>query len=293
MTLTTMRFCLAAFLAAGLLLGATSPARAISVSITSTANNTGVSLTGGGSGDRAQGNTLSVTNSGTFNPDAISAQATGSTRVVATVGADRSINTGGGTANATDNVDYTVNFSVTPDYLSSTYMVTIATNILGAATAVDDNSGLGNGGNSNMSNVTGYLNGVSNASLALASAASQGGTSSTSGAQVQFSANNSLVLGPFVGAQNFTIRFTWTMTATSPQAINGGDEAAVRIGYNDPLGGASADNYPGPGSRNIANDGHFVNITSEVLTVPEPSSVVLAGLGICGLVAVARRRRAA
>lgn len=269
------------------------PAWAISLSVGPTANNTKVSLTGGGSSDRAQGNQLQVPNAGNFTADVPAAIVTGQTRFIATVAADRGVAISGGTANATDNVDYTVQFTVTPDFLSTVYMVNIATNILGAATQIDDNLGVGNGGTATMTNVAGSLNAVNDAGLALASSASQGGTSSTSGAATQFSANNLLVLGPFSGPQNFTLRFTWNMTATSPQAANGGDEAAVRIGFDNPHGGNSADNYPGVGSRTLANDGHFVNMSAEVLFVPEPSTLALAGMGLFGLALLARRRKAA
>lgn len=281
-----------AFAAAALLAVAT-PAKAISIGITSTSNNTAPTLSGGGSGDRAQNNTLTTTNSGTSTPDALLATVVAGTRFTANVAADRGSSTSGGTATASLAVNYTVNFSVTPDVLHPLvqYTVTIDTSILGAATALDDASGTGGSGNANITNVAGFLGVNPNANLSLANAASQGGTSSTSGVQSQTSGSNQLVLGPFTGVQNLSVRFTWNMSASSPQGfVIGGDETSVRLGGSGPLGGASADEYPGIGGRNQANDGHFVNITATMVSVPEPSTMIMAGMAGLGLVVCGRRR---
>jgi hypothetical protein len=291
MTSTTRCF-LSAVATAALVLAASTPAQAISISITSIVDNTGVTLTGGGSGDRAQAHSVSATNPGTFVADALNATVNAASRYIGNVAADRGSAFSGGTANATLNVNYTVNFQITPDNLDAfhTYTVAIGTNMLGAATQLDDASGVSNGGTATITNVSGFLGVNPNAGLNLASAASQGGTSSTSGAATQFSANNLLNLGPFSGVQNLSVRFTWAMTATSPQAVNGGDETSVRLGASGPLGGASADSYPGVGNRTQANDGHFVNIAATMVTVPEPSTFILAGMAGVGIVLAARRR---
>lgn len=292
MITTGVRFYLSAVLLTALAFVAARPAHAISVSITSVVDNSTQSLTGGGSGDRAAGRQAQTTNAGTFAPDALLASVNAATRFIANVAADRPVALSGGTANATLNVNYTVNFQVVPDNLDPayTYTVDIGTNILGAATQLDDNLGVGNGGGASITAVSGFLGPDPNAALSLASNASQGSTSNTSGAATPFSGSNLLALGPFTGVQNFSVRFTWTMTATSPAALNGGDETSVRLGFNNPLGGATADDYPGVGGRNINNDGHFVNITATMITVPEPSTFVMAGMAAFGLVFAARRR---
>jgi hypothetical protein len=63
------------------------------------------------------------------------------------------------------------------------------------------------------------------------------------------------------------------------------------LGFNDPLAGANPDNYPGNPSRVQANDGHFVNVRAIPLSVPEPSTLVMAAMGVVGLGSVIVRRR--
>lgn len=58
--------------------------------------------------------------------------------------------------------------------------------------------------------------------------------------------------------------------------------------------GVTADDYPGPDGRPLADDGHFVEVTATVASVapvPEPSTALLFGLGLCGLSADRARKR--
>src|SRR5689334_6788119 len=90
---------LTAFAAAGTLFAATRPAHAISISLSSATDNSTVSLTGGGSGDRAQGHQLSTTIAGGSALDEVGATVSAAARYIGTVGADRSTAFSGGTAN--------------------------------------------------------------------------------------------------------------------------------------------------------------------------------------------------
>ena len=57
-----------------------------------------------------------------------------------------------------------------------------------------------------------------------------------------------------------------------------------RTGLTD----ASADDYPGVGSRVVDDDGHFVRVIVTLLDVPEPGSLLL---GVGALAAIARGAR--
>jgi len=90
----------------------------------------------------------------------------------------------------------------------------------------------------------------------------------------------------------YVLTFTSSFTATSPQAFNGGDEHAFRLGLSGATGGvlsgASADDYAGVGGRNGLSDGHFVNL----VVSPEPGTLVLIGAGLAMLGWSGRRRAA-
>jgi hypothetical protein len=48
-----------------------------------------------------------------------------------------------------------------------------------------------------------------------------------------------------------------------------GDEMAIRLGKNDTIdNNFTAGSYPGMGSRNIASDGHFVDVVLTVAPAP-------------------------
>lgn len=212
----------------------------------------GVSLTGGGGSSAASfGATLS-----------------GSVRYTAGVAADN----GAGTTSAstsTVNADYNFNFSVTAPN-TAVYQVTVGTRITGGLTAIDDVPIFdGSGGTSSLSATTGRLNGTVNGSLGLAGG-SRGGTSGS--ADTNINNANSLVLGAAQGtggAASNNLRFTFQLFASSPANFAaGGDEHAVRLGQGNffsPTFGASVDDYPGVGGRNINNDGHFVNISAQIV----------------------------
>jgi hypothetical protein len=260
--------------------GFASGASAVTISGVGTTNSSTVSTTGGGSGDRqaVQGlQTLSTT------PVSIA------TRFWATGAADRAVAFSGGNANATVNMNYTITFSATA-FAGNAYSITVNTSLLGALTAVDDAAGIGAGGSSSAGIVTGTRTGPGtlSGSLSLSPAQSIGGTGSSSNTVVNRNGSATINAVGTGSAQIFTLTFTVQLVATSPQSVGNGDEHAFRFGLNTatggPLGGASADDYAGIGSRNGLNDGHFVTITA----VPEPGTLLGVGLG---LAIVGLRRR--
>jgi hypothetical protein len=69
-----------------------------------------------------------------------------------------------------------------------------------------------------------------------------------------------------------------------------GQEASVRFGMLGTLTNVSADDYPGPGARNPALDGHFFDV--KVTFTPEPGTITLAVLGFAMTACILRGRRA-
>jgi hypothetical protein len=97
-------------------------------------------------------------------------------------------------------------------------------------------------------------------------------------ANVQFSIFERLVANSFANNNP-------NATALAP-----GQEAAVRFGMLGSLTNVSADDYPGPGGRSAAADGHFFDVRVS-FSVPEPSSVALAALGLATVGGLATRCR--
>jgi len=80
--------------------------------------------------------------------------------------------------------------------------------------------------------------------------------------------------------------FTWSGSASSAR-----DEGSVRMGIAGSLPTTSSDDYPGVGSRTQSADGHFVNISTTIISAPEPASGALVAFGLLGLALRARRVR--
>ncbi len=254
-------------------------------------SNSSVSSFAGPSGDRAATNSLSITNAGGSVPDTLASFVTGATRYTSNVAADRPVAFSGGTARATMNTDYTVTVTTNAP-LTHTYDLVVNTSILGELTLLDDTS-VGNG-TAVISDVTGRLNGNVTGGLGLAGIAESFsvGTGVNAAEERNKFAANSINLGSFTGPQSFALRFTFSTEARSPQHALGGDEAAVRLGSSGPLGGANADEYPGPGDvvdRNQSLDGHFVTVIATITAVPEPSSALLLLSCLAGCVGIRRR----
>jgi hypothetical protein len=111
---------------------------------------------------------------------------------------------------------------------------------------------------------------------------------------VAFSGSNGVTLAGLPVDTSIELEFSVSLDAFSnsntafPTA--NGDEMAIRLGKNDTIdNNFTAGGYPGMGSRNIADDGHFVTV--DLVPLPEPGSAVSLAAGAALLRALARRRR--
>jgi len=270
---------LALALGAALWLGA-SPAGALSLS------GLAVSLGGGNSANvfvnGASDKTLVRSSVGVVS----SAATSFTTRYAAVVGADKDGAPGSTTPSATLNASYTITFQVNAS-LGQSWSVLLTTSLVGAMTIVSDGKGAAS---ATVGAVTGTASGAGSLSGSLGLAApgtldnqASPATSLDSGFNA---ASGATISGVGTGApQTVTLNFSWQMTATTIPQGSSADEAAVRLGIDGALTNFSADNYPGPGARTLANDGQFVSAT----LIPEPASMLMMFAGLVGLALLGRR----
>jgi len=209
----------------------------------------------------------------------------------AVVGADTG-GAGGGTFTQNFSGSFTISFEVTGS-AGVSWSVAVDVVRAGALTIVSDGTGsaevtlealtatmLGDG------TLLGSLDLASVPTLDNAAAA---GTSPDQG----FLQNSSAVItGLGTGsAQLVSLAFSFTASVTTRDLAGGmvqGDEGALRMGVDGGLASFSADDYPGPGARSLANDG--ITVTA---SVPEPGAQVLLALSLMGLGWSERGRREA
>ncbi len=211
--------------------------------------------------------------------DLVGAMVSFETRYAAITAVDREATSSNATRTQTSN--YKITFTVN-NPIGGDYRIDIDTRRLGALTLVDDST-TGTGASASLSAVAGLLDGLLNATLGLAAVPTLSGAS---GGNTAFNQSTStLTILDSAVTKTYTLDFSWTATATSTQ-----DEAAVRLGIAGTIVPATADDYPGVGSRTAANDGHFADVKVTLLTIPEPGTAALLGLGLV-LVATGARAR--
>jgi len=170
---------------------------------------------------------------------------------------------------------YSITFTVN-NPTGSQVKIDIDTLRAGALTSVDDSTG---SSTITLGAVTGKLDAVTQAALALASA---GGTASSSAINTAFNqTSTTLSILTTALTSSYTLQFDFSSSVVSAQ-----DGGAIRMGTAGSLA-MTADDYPGAGSRTAANDGHFVTVKATIQAAPEPGT---AGLLSLGLVALALRR---
>jgi hypothetical protein len=210
-------------------------------------------------------------------------------RYAAVVGADT-----GGTGGGTYTQGFTGNFSITFTVTQTagwTWAVSVDVVRAGAMTIVSDGNG-----NANVTldalTVTHAGAGVLGASLSLGAVGTLSNASAPASSPNQGFSQTATATIDGVGtggAQVVTLVFTFTASATTvdpPGGLVQGDEAALRLGLDSALSSFTADNYPGAGSRTLANDG--IRVTATLL--PEPAAEALLAAGLIGLAWFDRRR---
>ncbi len=282
-----------ALAAAFLVVSASSPATALSISavtISTNAGNTANFIEDTATAYQQNLSTTAIQDSGGTSPDTLAATVDARTRYAAIVVTDTASLT---SRTRTATSDYKITFTVSAPGLVM-YDLRIDTSRIGATTTVEDSS-TSNQASAALGSVTGRLNSVVNGNLGLAAVTTSAGGSDYD----PFSQAGVLTLTGLTGTQIITLDFAWTATADSTctgfgcQTL-GVDEAAVRLGMTGTGGGitgTTVDDYPGVGSRTMADDGHFVNILATVTFVPEPGTVMLLGTGLAGLGFAGTRKR--
>ena len=228
-------------------------------------------------GDYESDSAAGISNTGGTTADAVGATMTAGTRYAQFAWAD---NTSGSTTHSLTS-DYRVTMDIIVDDPGTVYNLQIDTTRLGALTLVDDSSWYGCCFSSaTIGDVSGYVGGVLENDLGMTSL-----TSNESPTNQVINQASSVTLLGLSGNYSLVLDFSWTA-----EVFSNNDEAAVRLGLVSSTSGVSADDYPGAGGRTAAADGHFVDVTATVTeVVPEPSTVLLLGLGLAGL---AVRKRA-
>jgi hypothetical protein len=255
------------------------PARALSITapvIAKGATNTADATVTSGQNFSQVASSVSTTLAPASAPDSVGSFSEFITRYAMIVAADRQMTTGNFTLNMTSS--YSITFTVN-NPTAATVKIDINTLRMAALTSVDDSTG---SSTITLGAVTGQVNAVTQAGLALAAAGGSASSSAINTSVNQSSTGFSITTNAIVSA--FVLQFNFSSSVVSAQ-----DGGAIRMGTAGSLP-TTADDYPGAGSRTAANDGHFVDVKATVISAtPEPET---AGLIAFGMLMLALRARA-
>ena len=259
---------------AGSLMFLASSAQAITLSISVATNPGDSGFEDSSFTDFERDSATSVVDAGGSAANSLGASVTAGTRYAEYAWADN----GFGVTNPSFTADYRVTLDITGVSVGTIFDLEIDTSRLGALTLVEDCCfGSTMFASASIGALTALVNGTPDGGLAMA-ALSLNDPVSLSGSPLNQDINQSSTVtlsGLNSSNTQFVLDFTWMS-----EVFSNNDEAALRLGLESSVPGVSADDYPGVGSRTIADDGHFVGFTATVTAAaPEPTLLLLMVVG--------------
>lgn len=287
--------------------GSYARASTLSISLDTALNNSTANTHTGTATDKREFNsTLSTIQGVDSTPALLGNSVSVATRLASLTLADKDSNTNtiqsANTQNAT--VNYTLTISIPDPGAGVVYDLVIDTSRIGELTVLNESTGHGGNATLTLGAVTATYAGpgtpVGSNNLAAASYTSPNSNNNTEWFHTAVNQSGSVLVSGLTGAQVITLGFSWAQNVTSINAgglfNNGqGDDGAIRLGGFHSTN-ASSGLYPGANGRDQAGDGHFVTVTAtvtEIVVIPEPSTLAMTLVAGLGLAIFGWRRRVA